>query len=77
MAQELSRLKSVTEKRDAHIETLEKSLVQLSIEWYSMGEENKKFAAAHANIQEQRRNAILNRFRNMLVSKAGMEMEGS
>ena len=36
MAQELARLKSTMEKRDAHIETLEKSLVQLSIEWYTM-----------------------------------------
>jgi predicted nucleic acid-binding Zn-ribbon protein len=69
-AQELARLKSVMEKRDAHIETLEKSLVQLSIEWYSMGEENKQFAAAHANIQEQRKNAILHRLKNMVVSKA-------
>lgn len=71
MAQELARLKSVMEKRDAHIETLEKSLVQLSIEWYSMGEENKKFATTHAIVQEQRKNAILHRVKNMLVSKAG------
>lgn len=70
MAQELARCKSVLEKRDAHVETLEKSLVQLSIEWYSMGEENKKFAAAHAIIQEQRKQAIFNRFRNTIVAKA-------
>ena len=70
MAQELARLKSVLEKRDAHIETLEKSLVQLSIEWYTMGEENKKFAAAHMTIQEQRKHAIFKRIRNMVVSKA-------
>lgn len=69
-AQELASLKRVLEKRDAHIETLEKSLVQLSIEWYSMGEENKKFAASHAHIQERRKEAIFKRIRNMSVSKA-------
>ena len=58
------------EKRDAHIETLEKSLVQLSIEWYSMGEENKQFTAAHANMKEQRIKNVLNRLKTNAVVRA-------
>jgi hypothetical protein len=54
MAQELAALKRVVDKRDTHVEQLEKSLVQLSIEWYTMGEENKKFASAAAMIQAGR-----------------------
>ena len=69
MAQELARLKSIVEKRDNHVETLEKSLVQLSIEWYTMGEENKKFSAAHATITEQRLRHIVDRLRNTTVAR--------
>ena len=55
-----------TSGRPYLVEQLEKSLVQLSIEWYTMGEENKKFASAAAVIQEQRTAAILTRMKNMV-----------
>ena len=42
MTAELERALDVLRRRDAHIANLERSLVQLSLEWYETGEENKR-----------------------------------
>jgi hypothetical protein len=70
MTVELERALDVLRRRDAHIANLERSLVQLSLEWYETGEENKRLAAAHDAAVARRRAVVLANVRRALTARA-------
>ena len=73
MTVELERALDVLRRRDAHIANLERSLVQLSLEWYETGEENKRLAAAHDAAVARRRAVVLANVRRALTARAWHE----
>ena len=70
MTAELERALDVLRRRDAHIANLERSLVQLSLEWYETGEENKRLAAAREAAVARRRAIVLANVRRALTARA-------
>ena len=70
MTAELERALDVLRRRDAHIANLERSLVQLSLEWYETGEENKRLAAAREAAVARRRAVVLANVRRALTARA-------
>ena len=70
MTVELERALDALRRRDAHIANLERSLVQLSLEWYETGEENKRLAAAHDAAVARRRAVVLANVRRALTARA-------
>ena len=70
MTVELERALDVLRRRDAHIANLERSLVQLSLEWYETGEENKRLAAAREAAVARRRAIVLANVRRALTARA-------
>lgn len=70
MTVELERALDVLRRRDAHIAKFQRSLVQLSLEWYETGEENKRLAAAHDAAVARRRAVVLANVRRALTARA-------
>ena len=70
MTVELERALDVLRRRDAHIANLERSLVQLSLEWYETGEENKRLAAARRRRRRAPPPVVLANVRRALTARA-------
>ena len=70
MTLELERALDALRRRDEHVDVLERSLAQLSLEWYRFGEENKRLVSARDADLARRREGILARVKNMLRMRA-------
>jgi hypothetical protein len=70
MTLELERALDALRRRDEHVDVLERSLAQLSLEWFRFGEENKRLASAREADLARRREGILARVKNMLRMRA-------